>query len=91
MQSWFVQIDNNTPGNVAIILVGTKSDLPRAVDEGSIQRLIDLIGCKYVECSAKDDVGVNEVFEELTKEVMDVCDFGYNTPRCVVVCWLKKC
>ena len=56
--------------NTAIVLVGTKSDLPRLVDEDKVESLFDL-GLPYVECSAKSDVGVEEAFERLLEEMID--------------------
>lgn len=54
---------------VAIVVVGNKSDV--AESERKISRemaestVIDEWGCGYVECSAKENTGIIEVFKEL--------------------------
>lgn len=52
---------------VAIVVVGNKCDvtdrqIPRDVAESLV---LEEWGCGYVECSAKDNVGIIEVFKEL--------------------------
>lgn len=50
--------------NIPIILVGTKSDLPPAVDPAVARKYADSNRFPLVECSAKTGAGVNEVFEK---------------------------
>lgn len=56
---------------VPIILVGTKSDDEenREVTRPLAEELARAWGCAYVECSAKSDIGVSEVFQTLLFEI----------------------
>ena len=73
-----------TRDEVSIILVGTKSDLPRAVSERRVEAFLREVQLPYMECSARDDVGVDEVFDKLTKMVLPGeghLFYGTNVPR----------
>ena len=55
-----------------LILVGNKSDLEkcREVDLSEINSLIDNLNCNYIECSAKNNLNVEKIFDELLKQLL---------------------
>jgi small GTP-binding protein len=59
--------------NINFILIGTKSDLEkkREVLYSQGVELGKELGAKFVETSAKKDIGVTQVFHELTKLTID--------------------
>jgi GTPase SAR1 family protein len=82
VNSWLKNCEQNYPLETQIILVGTKSDLPdKVVSQDSIaafcssHRLEE--GRKpllYFETSAKDNKGVNELFEAIAKIGVEQAD-----------------
>lgn len=71
---WFPEIQRIAP-NVPIVLIGCQSDL-RYPGSTSAKHVTQQMGeqlktgiksCAYIECSACDDIGVNEVFEAVVR------------------------
>jgi small GTP-binding protein len=54
-----------------LVLVGNKADLKnnRAVSVEEANALAAKLGCSYIECSAKDNYNINEIFAELIKNI----------------------
>jgi len=60
-------------GPCATLVVGAKCDLraaERVVSEEEGRALATSLGCGFMECSAKEDTNVDEVFSEVVKEYM---------------------
>lgn len=58
--------------NCAKLLIGNKSDLTglRQVSQNEGKELADKLGMEFLETSAKEDLGVNEAFEGLAKNML---------------------
>ena len=56
----------------SILIVGTKTDLTNkaAVDTSDLDYFMEVFDISFAECSANDDVGVNEVFETITGAIL---------------------
>ena len=63
-------IDRYGSENVLVVIVGTKSDLPP--NEGIVAQVseyADSLGIPHMLCSAKTNVGVDDVFEKLLRSI----------------------
>lgn len=71
LNKWFENIDDNVNPNVKKILIGNKVDLEfeREVSRAEGEAFARSKGIGYVETSAREGVGVGEVFERLAHEV----------------------
>ncbi|CAD8064750.1 unnamed protein product [Paramecium primaurelia] len=72
-QKWYPEL-RSALNNVPIIIVGSKIDLRqndnKCVQRESAKRMADQLGCLYLECSAKDKIGLNELFEEAVRTAL---------------------
>jgi GTPase SAR1 family protein len=70
--AWIEDLKKHSPTNIAIILVGNKSDLEskRAVERATAEKFAAGMGIKYFETSAKKSQGVKEAFETLAEEML---------------------
>ena len=70
---WIEQLKNNTKIENRFILVGTKCDDESnrkvKVEEG--KKLADEYGIKFFECSAKNNINVNEMFNSLLNDIVE--------------------
>ena len=72
LESWLVEVNNNTGSNLVRYLVGNFADLP---DERMVQTEEALSFMRnngfshYLETSAKSGQNVNELFETITKHL----------------------
>lgn len=55
-----------------VFLVGNKMDLGRTIGRDELEKWAKDRGIQYFECSAKTGEGVNEVFMELLKHLMEM-------------------
>ena len=71
IKDWVDKIKEESKEGVIIYLVGNKIDLidKRIITNGDGKKLSEEIKIKYYETSAKDSIGVNEVFENLVKDM----------------------
>ncbi|ANB15191.1 Rho family GTPase RHO1 [Sugiyamaella lignohabitans] len=98
-EKWIAEVLHFCQG-IPIILVGCKVDLrddPRTIEELSRssqrpvassegQAVADKIGAiKYLECSAKNQTGVREVFEHATRAALMVKDKAQRKKKCIVL------
>ena len=66
------QIVSNTPKDeLGLVLLGNKCDVePRAVSEEQGNKMAGELGISYFETSALSGQGINEAFEQLTRDIM---------------------
>ncbi|CAB4391091.1 Rho type small GTPase [Rhizophagus irregularis] len=93
-EKWYPEVKSFCP-NLPIILVGNKTDLrnDQNVNNGSrrlvtIQegkRVADKIGAVHLECSAKFNDGVNNVFEHAVRAALRNVDESTSDCCCVVL------
>ena len=71
IKDWVDKIKEESKEGVIIYLVGNKIDLidKRIITNADGKKLSEEIKIKYYETSAKDSIGVNEVFENLVKDM----------------------
>ncbi|XP_066293783.1 ras-related protein Rab-35-like isoform X1 [Branchiostoma lanceolatum] len=71
VKRWLHEIDQNCDV-VNRILVGNKNDCPerKVVETGDAQRFADQMGIKLFETSAKENINVEEMFNEVTRQVL---------------------
>ena len=73
VETWIADLRDVCP-NILILLVGNKSDIDydeRAVRAGDIEDLMEEFNVTYIECSAKDGDGVEEVFAQAAQRIFD--------------------
>ena len=71
VQYWIEEIKSNSEENIKCILIGTKCDLDkREVTEEEGKELGDKYGYQFLETSAKENININETFENLVSEIM---------------------
>ena len=72
IREWINQIKEEAVSNVIIYLVGNKIDLEkeRKVKTEEGEKLAEEYNCPFKETSAKEDININETFEDLV-EIID--------------------
>jgi GTPase SAR1 family protein len=71
VEKWFMELKEYA-GNIKIVLVGNKCDLPNnqfEVDQLEAKELAQKFGVKYISASALDDINVNDIFSTVTFEI----------------------
>jgi len=69
---WLQEVERYAEEEVVVFLAGNKCDLgERAVSLTEIEDFKGKYALDYMETSAKDGTGINELFEKLTRQVMD--------------------
>lgn len=71
LDSWINELNNNASPNIAISIIGNKSDLMRGVHEDDINKFIDNGKYLYQEVSAKTGNNISIAFEELIEEIIN--------------------
>ena len=68
---WIEQIREEAPQNVIIYIAGNKIDLEeeRKVKTEEGQKLAEEYGFPFLETSAKNDININETFENLVEDI----------------------
>ena len=77
---WYKQVTSNCIPNVLLALVGNKSDLYNrvAVEEKEAMEWADSIGAIFQATSAKDNTGIDLLFDTLGKKFLNT-DFNYKS------------
>jgi len=79
VESWAEELSQNSGGETALVVVGNKRDLFYANGSEPAQPHVpkaartyaESINAMYIETSAKDGTGINELFSELTKTIIE--------------------
>ncbi|ESN96611.1 hypothetical protein HELRODRAFT_185092 [Helobdella robusta] len=71
IKKWLYEIDQNCD-YVPKILVGNKIDSCHEVSREELKYLADYLNLPFIECSAKHNTNISEIFETLTKQVVKV-------------------
>jgi len=70
LPEWFGQIKEHAQEGCHIMLVGNKSDLPRAISEETAKQVIaNLPNAQYIETSAKNNWNVDKAFMKLVGSI----------------------
>ena len=71
VKTWINQIREDAPANVVIYIAGNKIDMEeeRKVKTEEGKKLADEFGLPFYETSAKNDININETFENLVEEI----------------------
>ena len=74
---WYPQIKENAPENAIIALVASKCDLKDEckVDLDDVNKYAGKVNAIFKVTSAKDDFGINELFEEIGYKILSYDDF----------------
>lgn len=56
---------------VVCVLVGNKTDLERVISRERGEELARQNNIKFFECSSKNNIGINEIFESLTRDIIE--------------------
>ena len=72
IRDWMEQILSNTKReDIGLVLLGNKCDMePRAVSEEQGKKMAEELDVNYFETSALTGQGINEAFNELTRDIM---------------------
>ena len=71
IRTWYANVEQHASEGVNKILIGNKSDWveKKAVTEDQGRELANELGIKFMETSAKTNVGVEEAFFDLARSV----------------------
>ena len=81
IQQWLHEIERYAIQNAAKILIGNKSDLvmKKEVQYNEGREFAELNGVHFIECSAKDNSAVNDIFNTITKEMIKLPSMNSST------------
>ena len=57
-------------GEIPLVLVENKIDLPSKVDQGDVKKVMKRFGIAHIQTSAKEDTNVEQAFQEMTREIL---------------------
>lgn len=80
LPSWMEKLDETGPKGIIHVIVGNKSDLKdkRQVSREEAERFSSSNGALYIEASARDNVNVDLIFQEIAK-ILDKEKFQTST------------
>ncbi|KAI6181667.1 Ras-related protein Rab-21 [Aphelenchoides besseyi] len=72
VQKWVTELRRILGDSCSLFIVGNKLDLERKrnVQKEEAERFAQSVDAAFSECSAKENVGVNKIFEELTRTMI---------------------
>ena len=90
---WAEQIKNTAPKEIILVVVGNKSDLIESqnVDEGEAREVAKKLNALFLETSAKNQSGINDLFIQIAKKytnannveiIVDKDDIDYGPVIC---------
>ena len=76
VEKWLFDIYKYSGDNTKIILIGTKSDLEteRKISRENAEKFAKSINVSYYEISSKTNININEVFEDMVKQIKITID-----------------
>ncbi|KAJ5066486.1 ras-related protein rab-13 [Anaeramoeba ignava] len=77
IQTYYERIEKGISHTTIKYLIGTKCDLEneRKVSKEEAQNLANQLGIKFYEVSAKNKININECFNDLANDILDIWDF----------------
>ncbi|KAF8940630.1 ras family-domain-containing protein [Linnemannia elongata] len=71
IRNWFSNIEQHASEGVNKILIGNKCDMPdkKVISKDQGQALADEFGIKFLETSAKSNIGVEEAFFSIARDI----------------------
>ncbi|KAF9926622.1 GTP-binding protein, partial [Linnemannia zychae] len=71
IRNWFSNIEQHASEGVNKILIGNKCDMPdkKVISKDQGQTLADEFGIKFLETSAKSNIGVEEAFFSIARDI----------------------
>ena len=75
---WYPQVKGNAPENVILVLVAAKCDLENRyeVDLNEAENYAKEIDAIFKKTSALDNIGINELFQEIGKKILSYDNFN---------------
>ena len=75
---WYPQVKENAPENVILVLVAAKCDLEDRyeVDLNEAENYAKEIDAIFKKTSALDNIGINELFQEIGKKILSYDNFN---------------
>ena len=75
---WYPQVKENAPENVILVLVAAKCDLENRyeVDLNEAENYAKEIDAIFKKTSALDNIGINELFQEIGKKILSNDNFN---------------
>lgn len=73
LDGWFEEMEKYCSQNVSKILVGTKIDMGESSRQVSYEEGAEVakkLGIKFYESSSKDNININEAFDQITREML---------------------
>ncbi|NXI46442.1 RAB31 protein, partial [Galbula dea] len=69
VKRWVKELEERGPENIVMVIAGNKCDLSdtREVSVKDAKEYADSVGAVFFETSAKNDVNIEEVFQEISK------------------------
>jgi GTPase SAR1 family protein len=90
--NWLRDMKSYACTNTALVLVGTKKDLPRVVPRDEIQTFVDCEQRLYFETSAQTSEGVEYFINRLALKMIDVNEdvSPEDVPKFLATAWMTK-
>lgn len=80
-EKWVEKLHAEGNPGLRMVVVGNKSDTPREVDPEQVKAFVEARNLEYFETSGKSGDGVDQVFELLTKRVLEGIAAGTINPN----------
>ena len=71
LKNWAVQIKEECPSRVQIFIVGNniEDEENRKITKEQGQEFADKLGYPYYECSSKEGININEIFQDMVEKI----------------------
>ena len=80
IDSWIDEVKENVKGDISFILVGNKTDLEEEREVSIIEgeKFAQKYNYHFLECSAANGIGVNEIFDYLVRDILKKKENQFN-------------